>query len=145
MQMGAQRVPIWFGIVQSPVVDELPGKTYICKCIWFIFPVERKIVPEDSEPDAIFRRGTEAKVTTLLSCKVPMNEQNELAKIPVVRRTVTQAETKSPLVVVMSKCGLMTIERTQWARPTQQTLPSRGILEFQRNVSFRMFVTNFSK
>lgn len=46
-----------------------------------------------------------------------------------------------PVVVVMSKCGLMTIERMKAAKPSQGILSAQGVCEICTNISFRILVT----
>lgn len=57
------------------------GMKYIDKGLCGIFPMKRKVVPEHLGPGSILERGTEAKVTTLFSCKVPIVEQNKRTTI----------------------------------------------------------------
>lgn len=54
-------------------------------------------------------------------------------------------ETKTPVVIVSSKFGLMKIEEIQTANCTQQILPVRGIHDIFSNISFRILVTKFTE
>lgn len=79
--MGDLNVQVSFGIVENLARNELPGMTYIEKCLPGIFFMERQIVPEHFASGVVLERGSEANLTTILSHEGPMNEQNEHAAI----------------------------------------------------------------
>lgn len=72
--------------------------------------MECKTVFEHSAPVALLGRGTQVNMTTILSCEMPMDEQNEHATMGLVRLITTPAKMESPVVVIASRCGLLTTE-----------------------------------
>lgn len=101
-------------------VNVLLGMTYVNKYIRGIIFMEQMIVLEHLASDALLGRGTKANVTKLFSREAPIDEQNEHATIRVAKLITIPTETESPGVVVPSKGGLMTIERTKTAKSTQR-------------------------
>lgn len=89
--------------------------------------MERKIVHEKLAPVALLRRDTEGSLTPILLHEVPMDEQSEQATVRVAKLITILAETEYPVIVVTSKCGVMTIGRIQTAKPTQWILPTRSV------------------
>lgn len=77
---------------------------------------------EHFTPVALLGSGTETNVTNLFLHEVPMDEQKEHATILVAKCTTIQAETDSLVVIVTSKCGLLTTEGIQTPKPTKPTL-----------------------
>lgn len=65
--------------------------------------------------------------------------------IRVVKQLTTPVETKSPVIVVISANGLMTIDGIQKNRPKNRLLPACGIHEVLNYVPFQIHATNFSK
>lgn len=98
--------------------------------------MERKIVPEHSGPVAILQKDTEANITIILLHEAPIDEQSEHSTIRAAQFFTIPAETESLVLVLTSKCGLMSIERMQMAKPTQWILTSCGVLEVCHNVQF---------
>lgn len=115
--MGDLQGRIWFGIAQNPAMNVSPRTTYIKKFIMGILPMEHKILPEHWAPGLILGGGTEASVNMLLSFVAPMNEQNEHPKISAADCITIPTKTELTVVVITSKCCLMTIERTQTIKP----------------------------
>lgn len=114
-------VRTWFGIVQTP------GREFITFITWKnvytqghpgYIPLGCKIVPEHLVACTILGKGTEANLTMLLSREAPLCEQKDPATIRMAKYITVPAEMESLVVVVTLKCGLMTIERMQTAKPT---------------------------
>lgn len=93
------------------------------------------------------RLGTseEAKRKTILSHEAPINEQSKHAMVRVATLITTTVETKSLVVVVTSKCGIMTIEQVQTDKLKQFILAARGVHQACTNVPIRILDTVFSK
>lgn len=108
-------------------------------------PMERKIVLENMSPCAILERVTEANMTTLLSHEATVDDQIEHTAILDLKLITILDETESPVVVIKSKCGLMTIGRIQEAEPTRGILSKQGIHKQWTKVPLCILVTNFSK
>lgn len=145
VQMGDLQVPVWFGVVQNFAVNILLRTTSIDKFIWGLLPIEQKIVPVHSGPEAILGTGKEAKVTTILLHEASIDVFNKLARIEVANLINILVETKPLVVVVTPKCGLMKTERTQMTQSSKRTLSGRGIHEIRNSVPSRTYVPNLSK
>lgn len=50
VQLGDLRVRVWFGVVKNLAVSVLLGTSFIDRFVTGIFPPERKVVPQNSEP-----------------------------------------------------------------------------------------------
>lgn len=75
--------------------------------------MESKIVPEHSAPFTTMGGGTDANRTLLVSQEASMDDQNEHTMIRVLKLITITAESKTPVVAVTLKCGLMTIHSAE--------------------------------
>lgn len=87
------------------------------------------IVPKHSAPFALLQAGNGAKVTLILSHEVFMDNQSKDATVLVANLIVFRAEKKSSVVVVTSKCVVMTMGWIHTAKLAQQILLAEGIYQ----------------
>lgn len=98
--------------------------------------------------DSIFysrSRGTEAKVTFILSHEAPKEEQSEYEMTIFPMFIFILPELESLVVVLTSKYDVMTIEQIHMAEPARCIFPTRGICQVFSNVPFQVLVRTFSK
>lgn len=130
-------VRAWFLIGQNLAMRILLGLTYIDNCIRGIFLMEHEIVPEHWGPAAVLKIGTQANLTTILFCNMPREEQIEHTTIWVPEAISIPAETKSPVVLVTLKCGLMTIGRIQTEKLEQSILLQKVDMRSEQTSHFK--------
>lgn len=136
IQLGDLKVRTRLEIIYNLAGNVLLGTTYINQCIQGIFTMEHKIVPPQSVPDYLLGRGTDANVTTSLWHEACSEEHSEHATIRVAKLKTILAEMESPIVVVISKRGPMTNDRTQTAKQTQWIPPAQSIHDIRTYVHF---------
>lgn len=79
-----------------------------------------------SGPVAILETDSEALVTSEMSHEVRIDKQPEHVRISFAKLITIWAKTVLPVVLVSSRCKLMTIERIQKAKVTKRKLSTRG-------------------
>lgn len=133
---------LWFG--QNIAMNVIFGATYVNKCTRGMFPVERKIVLEHSVPVVILGWETETGMTVIVLWSA-YGWANETSNNRVAKLITILCETRPPVFVLTSKCGLLTIERTQTAKPTQGIVPAGGLREVWIDVSLIILGTTISE
>lgn len=87
--------------------------------------MQLKVVPVHPALAALLKTGRKAKGTNILSHQAPIDYQIEHATNSMANLMTVLAYEESAVVVLMSLCGLMTIERILIASPKQSTLPAQ--------------------
>lgn len=94
--------------------------------------MDRNVVPIQLEPLSISDRDTGlSKTSIILSHVTSIPWTQEHATIKVEKQLTITAETESPVIVVTSRYGLMTIDRIQRYKPTSRVLQAHVIYELR--------------
>lgn len=97
-----------------------------------------------SAPLPILEMGKETKVSRILSYGAPKDEQKQKhPSICIAKLIAILAGTEPPVVLVGSKCDIMTIDRIQMAKPTKHIFSTWGIHKIPRTLRSKYWWRTF--